>query len=393
MNSTETHAAIRVAMNDLRDDFTQLSLDIHAHPEVCFEERHASRALQRWLEKRGFEVEAPVAGLDTAFQARWGEGAPVVAFLAEYDALPGLGHACGHNLIAAGAATAAAAIASTLPAASCRVRVIGTPGEEGGGGKVIELDAGVFDEVDAVLMFHPADRTLPWRGALSSAHLRISFHGRPAHATKNPEEGQNALAAMILFFNAIDSLRQHIGDRARLHGVITHGGTAPNIVPDFAQADFLARDVTRSATMELIERVTACARGAATAAGVRFELEHYAPVYSERKNNHVMAARCAEHLRRLEIEVEEPSPSHPAGSSDIGNVSLVIPTIHPYVQIVDRGVSNQTADFRDAAASVRAHETSLHMATALAETAADLILDPDFLAAVRQEFASAGTDS
>lgn len=392
MNSTETQAGIRSAVNDLRDDFMQLSLDIHAHPEVGFEERHASRALQRWLGQRGFQVEAPIAGLDTAFRATWGSGSPVVAFLAEYDALPGLGHACGHNLIAAGAAIGAAALACSLPADTGQVQVIGTPGEEGGGGKVIELDAGVFDEVDAALMFHPADRTLPWRHALSSAHLRISFHGHAAHAAKNPEEGRNALAAMILFFNAIDGLRQHVGAEARLHGVITHGGTAPNVVPDFTQADFLAREVTRRRAMELIERVAACARGAATAAGVRFELEHYAPLYSERKNNHVMAARCAEHLRKLDVEVEEPSESNPAGSSDVGNVSLVVPTIHPYVQIADRGVSSHTVAFRDASASVRAHEASLQMSTALAQTAAELILDSGFLLAVRQEFARSEAD-
>lgn len=392
MDATETHDRIRAAVIDLREDFTRLSLDIHAHPETAFEERHASQVLRQWLAGRGFSVEAPIAGLDTAFRAVRGSGLPVVTFLAEYDALPGLGHACGHNLIGAGAATAAAALAGCLPGDAAQVQVIGTPGEEGGGGKVVELEAGVFDGVDAALMFHPADRTLPWRHALSSAHLRVSFHGRAAHAAKNPEEGRNALAAMILFFNAVDALRQHIGEKARIHGVIRHGGAAPNVVPEFTEAEFLVRDMTRELALALVQRVTACAEGAAAAAGVRSEVENSAPLYAERKNNRCMAARCAQHLRALGVEVEEPSLSNPAGSSDVGNVSLAVPTIHPYLQIADRGVSNHTAAFRDAAASPRAHDASLKMIAALAQTAADLILDPLTLRDARREFETHGAD-
>lgn len=234
MGETEIHDRISTAVIDLREDFTRLSLDIHAHPETAFEERHASQVLRQWLAGRGFSVEAPIAGLDTAFRAVRGSGAPVVAFLAEYDALPGLGHACGHNLIGAGAAAAAAALAG-------------------------------LDGVDAALMFHPADRTLPWRHALSSAHLRVRFHGRAAHEARSPEEGRIALAAMILFFNAVDALRQHVGEKARIHGVIRHGGAAPNVVPDFTEAEFLVRDMTRDLALALVHRVTACAEGAGAA--------------------------------------------------------------------------------------------------------------------------------
>ena len=197
---------------------------------------------------------------------------------------------------------------------------------------------------------------------------------------------------MILFFNAVDAVRKHIGEKARIHGVIRHGGAAPNVVPDFTEAEFLVRDVTRELALALVERVTACAEAAAAAAGVRSEVENSAPLYAERKNNRSMAARCAEHLQGLGVEVEEPSLSNAAGSSDGGNVSFAVPTIHPYLQIVDRGVSNHTEAFRDAAASVRAHKASLKMIAALAQTAADLILNPVMFRDARREFETHGAD-
>ena len=382
----ESWAPFRTAAEAIRDDVVVLSRAIHGQPETAFREVAAQRLLTTWLQRRGFTIEAPVAGLDTAFAARSGEGHPHVALLAEYDALPGLGHACGHNLISAGAAGAAAILRSVLPSSRGRMSVIGTPGEEGGGGKVLELDAGLFRDVDAVLMFHPADRTLAWRRATSSVHLRIEFRGRAAHAAKNPEEGRNALAAMIQFFVATDGLRQHIPERARLHGVIRNGGAAPNIVPDYTEAEFLVRDATREGALALSDRVADCARGAALATGTEVEVAHSAPTYSERKNNHVIAGRLASYLDDLGVAQEAPSDAHPAGSSDIGNVSLTVPTIHPYLQIADRGVMNHTDAFREAAATPRAHAATMQMALALARTAFDLLTEDGLLAAAWAEF-------
>jgi amidohydrolase len=376
----------------LRDDFVALSHAIHDRPELAFDEHFASQALKDWLARAGFSITTPVAGLDTAFIASAGSGAPHIAYLLEYDALPEIGHACGHNLIAAGGALAAMLVQQTLPDHPGTISVIGTPGEEGGGGKIIELEAGVFDGIDAALMFHPGDRTLPWRHSISSAHLRVSFHGKAAHAAKDPQSGRNALAAMIQFFVAVDGLRQHIPEKARIHGVIRHGGAAANVVPDYTEAEMLTRDITRERALALVERVTACARGAALATGTTASVEQTSPAYAERKNNKVIAGRVAGYLARLGVEVEAPSFANPAGSSDMGNVSLVLPAIHPYLQIADRGTPSHSLAFREAAATPRAHEAAWKMAIALAQTGADLLTQPALLDEARQEFDTHGAD-
>jgi amidohydrolase len=376
----------------LRDEFVGLSQDIHAHPELAFEERCASRRLMDWLERAGFLVTNPIAGLATAFIASAGSGAPHIAYLLEYDALPEIGHACGHNLIAAGGTLAATLLQQALPDHAGTLSVIGTPAEEGGGGKIIELEAGVFDGIDAALMFHPGDRTLPWRHSISSAHLSISFHGQAAHAAKDPQSGRNALAAMIQFFVAVDGLRQHIPEKARIHGVIRHGGAAANVVPDYTEAEMLVRDVTRERALALVERVTGCAEGAALATGTTTTVKQASPVYAERKNNKTIAGRLAMYLESLGVAVEAPSFANPAGSSDMGNVSLVLPAIHPYLQIADRGTPSHSVAFREAASTQRAHDAAWNMAIALAQTGADLLTDPHLLAQARAEFDTHGAD-
>lgn len=376
----------------LREDFVALSQAIHDRPELAFEERFASDTLKSWLERAGFSVSSPIAGLQTAFVARAGSGNPHIAYLLEYDALPEIGHACGHNLIAAGGALAATLLQQTLPDHPGTLSVVGTPGEEGGGGKIIELEAGVFDGVDAALMFHPGDRTLPWRHSISSAHLSVSFHGKAAHAAKDPQSGRNALAAMIQFFVAVDGLRQHIPEKARIHGVIRHGGAAANVVPDYTEAEMLVRDVTRDRALALVERVTACAEGAALTTGTTTTVKQASPPYAERKNNKVIAGRLATYLEQLGVDVEAPSFANPAGSSDMGNVSLVLPAIHPYLQIADRGTPSHSVAFREAAATQRAHDAAFRMAMALAQTGADLLTQPEFLADARQEFDTHGAD-
>lgn len=393
MPDNDLWARVDSTITGLRLEFATLSSVIHADPELAFAEHRTSKLLCDHLARAGFSVAPGTGGLETAFAARFGSGSPHIALLVEYDALPEIGHACGHNLIAAGGVTAAVALRHALPDCPGTLSVIGTPAEEGGGGKVLLLEAGVFDDVDAALMFHPADRTLAWRHAISSAHLRVSFHGVAAHAAKNPEDGRNALAALIQLFVAIDGLRQHIGEKARIHGVIRHGGAAPNVVPDFTSADFLVRDVTRERALDLVERFVACANGAALSTGTTVTVEHTAPVYAERKNNHTIADRVAEHLSCLGISVEQPNGATPAGSSDIGNVSLALPTVHPYIQIADRGTPSHSTAFRDAAASERAQDAAFTMATAIARTAADLLTDPALLAAGRREFETSGPDT
>ncbi len=391
MTHSPNLAAMRAAVDRLADDFRALSGQIYQEPETAFQEYKAVSLLTGWLDKRGFAVQTSVGGLETAFVACSGSGAPRVAFVAEYDALPQIGHACGHNLIGAGAAVAAAALRDVLPDGGT-VCVIGAPAEEGGGGKVLALNAGLFDGVNAALMFHPADRTLAWRHALASAHLRVTYRGVAAHAAKNPEDGRNALAALIQLFTGIDALRQHIPATARIHGVIRDGGAAPNVVPDHTVADFLVREVTAERAEALVKRFAACAQGAALATGTEVDIEHTAPLYTERKNNHVMADRLTRHLTDLGLDVEPASFANPAGSSDIGNLSLAVPTIHPYLQVADRGTPGHSVAFRDAVATDRAHNVALLMVTALATLGSELITDPDLLAEVGHEFATRGAD-
>jgi len=381
------HDAILFQARELEERALRLSAALHGEPETSFEEYRAAGLLTEWLEKEGFAVTRPVAGLDTAFVGTCGRGGPRVAFLLEYDALPGLGHGCGHNLIAAGGLTAATALARALPPGTPgTILVIGTPGEEGGGGKIRELEEGVFDGIDAALMFHPADRTIPWRRSLACTHFRLRFSGVAAHAAKNPEQGRNALAAVIQFFVATDALRQHVDDGARLHGVITQGGTAPNVVPDLTEAEFLVRHPRTEGVLALAARVADCARAAALATGTDVEITEPTPMYAERNNNQTIARRMAGYLAAAGVEVSEPSPDDPAGSSDIGNVSQRLPCIHPYVRIVPPGTPGHSVAMREAAAGAAANRVMLAAAGALARTAADLLTDPGFLGRATDEF-------
>ncbi|MEI5527935.1 amidohydrolase [Streptomyces brasiliscabiei] len=387
-------AELRDAVRERRPALEQLSLDLHATPETRFEEHYAVEQLSGRLAAAGFELDKGVAGLPTAFTATHrgaaaedtATGAPTIALLLEYDALPGIGHGCGHNLIAAGGLTAALAVAAVHPDHPGTLKVIGTPGEEGGGGKILMLERGVFRDVDAALMFHPADRGLRARHALAASHLRLTFHGVAAHAAKSPWEGRSAAAAAQLFLTAVDSLRQFMPPTARVHGIIADGGAAPNVVPDRTEVDIYVREATSTALDALLPRVLAAANGAAIATGTTVEHTETAPRYAERDNNMVLADRLADHAAALGLLLEPPSPANPAGSSDIGNVSVALPTIHPYVQICDRDTPGHSTRMREAARAPRAHDATETIATALAALALELLTDPALLAAAREEF-------
>ena len=378
---------VAAAVDAQRADLETFALDLHAHPETAFEERRSAGRLVTALRHAGFDVTAPVADLETAFVARrrFGPGGPRVALIAEYDALPGLGHACGHNLISAAALGAARALASTLDVGAGELLVIGTPAEEGGGGKILMLRAGVFDGVDAALMFHPGARTMTVRGALAATRATMRFFGKAAHAAAAPHLGINALDACIQTFNAVNALRQHVRDETRIHGVITHGGDAPNVTPAYAEAKFIIRHRSHVYVDELKERVYAAARGAAASVGATVEFEE-GLAYAERKINRTLAARFEAHLEAQGEPVVEPLAVGGVGSSDFGNLSQALPAIHPYVAMVPEGTSAHTPEFAAAAAS-SAGMRALHLAaTALALTAAELFRDPDVLAAAAAEF-------
>lgn len=390
-------ARIDAEVEGRRPLLTGLAGRIHAHPELSMEEHQAAAWLSEALAGEGFRVERGIADLPTAFRATYRPpggpadhgpgGGPTIAILAEYDALPGVGHACGHNLICTGALGAAMALKAAWPDLPGTLVVLGTPGEEGAGGKVIMLERGAFQGIDAAMMFHPSSRTLVVRGATAVTPLTVRFKGKPAHAAGAPHEGINALEALILTFNGINALRQHLKDEVRIHGIITRGGDAPNVVPEFAEGRFLVRARTQKYLAEVFEKVCACARGAAAQTGAEVGLEK-GLTYAERNNNTTMAGLFTANLARLGIESDPPMPDGGSGSSDIGNVSLAMPTIHPYVSVTDTPAAGHTHEFAAACRQPRAHAGMLAAAKALAATAADLFADPGRLEAARQGFAA-----
>lgn len=370
-----------------REHLIHISTTIHANPEIGFQEFKASALLCDELERAGFAVTRGIADLATAFRAEThgnGDG-PTIALLAEYDALPELGHACGHNLMAASTLGAALAVKHVLAELPGRVVVIGTPAEEGGGGKVILVERGIFNDVDAAMIVHPSNRNMVARGSLASTRLFLEFSGKAAHAAAAPEEGINALEAVILTFNNVNALRLHLRPDARVHGIITHGGTAANIIPDYAAAQFSVRAATQGYAQEVLRRVIQCAQAGAAATGATLKYSTK-PSYAELIPNLTLARAFAENWRALGVEIADPRPNERMGSTDMGNVSHVVPAIHPYVKITTEGIGGHTIEFREAAISPRGHEGMILAAKGMAMTTIDLLSDPDLMARVKQEF-------
>jgi amidohydrolase len=372
-----------------RDELIRTADAIHAHPETAFEEFKSAAALCDLLERNGFAVERGVAGMETAFVATLhGRNAgPTVALLAEYDALPGLGHACGHNLIGTSAAGAGLALKAVLPELAGAVQVVGTPAEEEGGGKAIMVDAGVFEGVDAAMMVHPSSRNTAGGRSLSCFQANLEFFGKSVHASVQPEKGINALDAVILTFNGINALRQHLRDDSRIHGIITRGGEAPNIVPDYAAAKFYVRAADTPYAAETVEKVRAVAEGAAQATGARLEFKLVGPRYDARLPNPKLAQLVEDNMAALGLEVtHRPESNSGMGSSDMGNVSQVVPSLHPSVAIGPEGMNGHSIEMREAAASPAGHEGMIAAAKLMAMTTVDLLADPDQMRAVKQAF-------
>lgn len=377
---------ILAAIDEDHPGMVALSRDIHAHPEIMFEERYAAAALTAALADQGFEVQRGAGGLETAFVALSGANAgPTVAFIAEYDALPGIGHACGHNLIATSALAAGFALNRVIDRLPGQIAVIGTPAEEGGGGKVTMRDAGVFAHVDAVMMTHMAMETVTNPVFLAVAPIEIAFHGKASHAAAAPEAGINALDALIQFFNGMNALRQHVRSDARMHGIILNGGQAANIVPEFASAKYVVRARDTAYVRALVDKARACAEAAALATGARLEFNALKPLEHVASNG-VMADLYGEKLRLLGWSSSDVQKDGPA-STDMGALSHAVPAIHPLVQIADFPVAWHTPEFREASWSDRGQEGMRVAAKAMALAALDLLVKPGMLAAVKAEFA------
>ncbi|MCD9879819.1 amidohydrolase [Streptomyces guryensis] len=356
----------------------EIALALHADPEYAFEEHRAARLLSGELEREGFTLERDLAGLPTAFAARAGTvRRPAVAFLLEYDALPGLGHACGHNLIAAAGLGAALAARAVLGDGAGAVWAVGTPAEEGGGGKVAETEAGVFDDVDAALMFHPGVHSWQWAPLTAQTQYRIGFHGRAAHPTGNPTEGIDALAALIQLFNSLAAIGRRLPEGSHVQGIVTDGGLATNIVPEYAEGLFGLRAATTTALEDLAGEVLTCAQGVARAMGTTVTFGRATPRYEHFRDSGALSARFAHHLARTGIGITPRAPGVYLGSSDIGNVSGRVPAIHPFVAITEPDGSDHTPEFATAAASDRARRAMLAATEALACTAVELLLSAE----------------
>ena len=362
-----------------------MSQTIHANPEILFQEHQAAELLTNELDEQGFSVERGVAGLDTSFVATYGSGEPVVGFLAEYDALPKIGHACGHNLIATWSVGAAIALRRALPNIQGTIKVIGTPGEEGGGGKVIMANANIFDGLSAAIMMHPRDQTYLDRGSLARTVYDIEFFGKSAHASSAPERGINALDAMLQVFFSINAFRQQMPPNSRIHGVISHGGEAPNVIPDYTAARFLVRAKEQEHLEQLRQRFRNIVEAAALATGCRTEIKEGLS-YQARVCNAALVETFGENLAALGITPDVPPADGGVGSSDIGNVSRLVPTIHPYLQICEPGIGGHTPEFAEAAASERADELTATGATLLAWTGVDVLLRPEVRSRLKESF-------
>jgi len=378
---------IAEAVEASRDEILDLSHRIHANPEVAFEEEQASAWVADALTRHGFTVERPAGRLATAVRATRrggrGEATPRIGILAEYDALPGLGHGCGHNTMAAsgvGAAIALAAIGDELPG---EIVFFGTPAEERGSGKQVMIEDGLFEGIDAALLFHPCDRNHVQSFPLASEDVEVVFHGLQAHAAADPWKGKNALDAMILLFSSVGLWRQQLRTDARVHGIIQEGGTAANIIPERTRAWFMLRSPDQAYYDVMKTRFRSLAAAAAMATETTVDVT-FSGGATTMKPNATLEARWIANAAAYGIEDQGPDPN--SGSTDMGNVSWVCPTIHPDLAIAPEGTPGHSILFRDAAATPKADETTLLAATLVAQTAYDLFSDPALLEAAWNDF-------
>ena len=360
-------------INKERETLIEMSLDIHKNPELAFEEFYASRLLCEYLKKQGFSIKTDVAKIDTAFIAEYSSGkpGPTIAYLAEYDALPEIGHGCGHNLIAMISTGAAVGLKTVIDEIGGRVQVIGTPAEEGGGGKIIMCRQGVFDDVDYALMIHPATTNLICRGGLATRSLMIEYHGKAAHSA-SPEKGINSLSAVIQTFNLIDSSRALMPTGVNINGMILNGGKATNIITDYASCKFSIRAVDVFDLKKVVKKIEEVVSSVDELIGTKSKIS-LGMVYSERYPNKPIAENLKKHMLSLGEEMNLADNKMKLGSSDIGNVSLIVPSIHSYIKIAAEDVFAHTIEFTNASKSDYGLDQMIKSAKALALTGFDIL--------------------
>lgn len=359
----------------IKERLADISDYIYKNPELGNEEYKAVEALTTFLKEHDFNVETSIAGMDTAFKATFDSGKPgmTIGYLCEYDALPKIGHGCGHNMIGPMSAGAGVILSKVLHEIGGKVIVYGTPAEETNGGKVILAEAGVFDELDAAMIVHPDGETRASGSSSALYPIRFIYKGKTAHAASCPEKGINALNSIIQLFNGIDALRQHVTPDVKMHGIITKGGVAANIVPDEAIADFYFRASTKKRLSEVLEKVKKIAEGAALMTGATLEMERYELPYDDLNTNETLSEMFNNNLRELGItDIKDAKAT--GGSSDIGNVSYATPTIHPYIGIADCPMVGHSVEMANATTTSKAHDRLLIAALAMAYTGHDVIV-------------------
>ncbi len=382
------------AIDAMAEELLAVSHGIHQEPELAFEEHKAAARLSTAVAKHGIAVKPGAYGVETAYAAEFGSSGPVVAILSEYDALPGIGHACGHNIIASAGLGAALAL-SKLKQLPGRIRYLGTPAEEGPGGKEFMAQVGAFDGCAAAMMVHPANLELISMPCIACCVVEVTYHGRAAHASAVPHMGLNALDAVVFAYQAIAALRQHIRHTERMHGIITDGGLAPNVVPERAACKFIVRAADAADLAALKKRVHTCFEAAALATGTRAEIKWAGVDYLDLKTNwplaHAYEANGAM-LNRSFVPLKD-LPQGYAGSTDMGNVSHRVPSIHPMLGIAPIEVPIHNAEFARYAASPAGDKAVLDGAKALAMTALDFLMAPGLAAEAANDFAATASAS
>ncbi|HEX2592831.1 MAG TPA: M20 family metallopeptidase [Rhizomicrobium sp.] len=379
---------VAAAVDAMRDELLSISHDIHSEPELALEEFKSAEKLCVAVERNDLKVQREAFGLKTGYASEFGDRGPTIAILSEYDALPGVGHACGHNIIATaglGAALALSKLNGRLPG---RVRYLGTPAEERFGGKEIMAREGAFDKTDAAMMIHPSNMNLMTMPCIAISEVEVTYYGRAAHASAVPYRGLNALDAVVTAYQSIAQLRQHIRNTERIHGIITDGGLAANIVPEKASCRFYVRAADVNDLIPLKQRVQACFEAGALATGCSYDAYWGGTDYLDLKTNWPMAEafeRNATALGREFFPVKDIPPGY-AGSTDMGNVSHRVPSIHPMLGVAPSNVIIHNAEFARYAAMPKGDDAVIEGAKAMAMTALDLMVDQNFLAKVKSDF-------
>ena len=373
-------------IDSVRQSIDQLSRDIRSNPELAFEEHKAAAFMIALLSAHGFDIEFPVGGVDTAFKATFNgkSGGPTVAFMAEYDALPEMGHACGHNLIAMASAGAGIGLSKLMGELPGKIVILGTPAEEVGGGKIVMIKGGAFDGIDFALMAHPSRINRIGGQSLAISDVTIEFFGRPAHSSA-PEKGINALSAVLHTFYLVDAMRTNMPTRTNINGIINSGGVASNIIPEYAKCTFAVRAATLHDLKKVIDRIKTAIRCAETATGARAVVDIESP-YSESYENSTMAEMYKKYMDAMGETVGYPAPSDKFGSSDTANVQIKLPAIQPAVQVCDPSLAGHTLEFRDACVTDHAHEAMGKAAKAMAATALDILTDEALRNTILDEF-------